>query len=240
MTINASMLKVEFIRETLEPWLKKASFSPFKIVQLEELDRPLAAVQQALRAVIEDYTDRTRFIATCNYEQKIIPALHSRFQGIRMNEINEEGILDLVIGIVEKEGIEITDEHDLLGHIDTYSPDIRKIINSIDEHTDEFKVLHPMKGGATSQDLDEWDEIWSTNQVVEKFDHLFQLSELIDLNNFEWFYEVMYTNSKNFPDEAKGVVLLSKYLDRALKAANQRLHLEAFLYHCFILTDEEE
>ena len=240
LVINASMLQVSYIREVLEPWMKKASFSKFKVVQLEELDRPQFAVQKALLTIIENYSDTVRFIATCNYPSKVDPALHSRLQPVEMSTINEEGILDLIVDIVEKEGITFAEDLDLFDHIDTFKPDIRKIINSIDAHTDVNNVLRAIDQSYSSVELDAWEDAWKSGEITEdKLKQLFEITELVDMNNFDWFYQIMYENSKCFPDESKGIILLSQYLDRAGRSANQRLHLEAFLYHAFVLNDEE-
>jgi DNA polymerase III delta prime subunit len=50
-----------------------------KVVILDEADYISAdSVQPALRAFIEEFSSNCRFIFTCNYKNRIIPALHSR------------------------------------------------------------------------------------------------------------------------------------------------------------------
>jgi len=43
-------------------------------------------VQPALRNLMEDYSETVRFIMTCNYPNKILPALHSRCQNLQINK----------------------------------------------------------------------------------------------------------------------------------------------------------
>lgn len=237
--VNASLENgIGFIREKLEPWCRKASFSDFKVVVLEEADRISAQAQDSLKEITESFSNRVRWIMTCNTPERIVPALHSRFQNIHITEHTEEGILNLILDIVEAEEIVINDENDLLSHIDAYSPDIRKIINSIDEHTDENNTLHKATGGSVGVDIGEWVSAWAKKEIDVQA--LISLSEGVDQNNFEMFYETMYENSSKFPDEGAGLVLLSQYLDRAQKAANQRLHLKALIYHMFVVGDEDE
>jgi replication factor C small subunit len=239
LTVNASTLTMAYIREVLEPWMKRSSFSPFKVVQLEESDRLTQATQQALRQIIEDHTDNVRWIATCNYPTKIIPALHSRFQHLEMSAMNMDGILDLIVDIIQKEELTVNDDESIMTHVDTYAPDIRKIIQSIDEHTDEERVLHPISGGVSSADMDEFEAIWVDGTAKKSMDKLLKLSVLIDQSNYEEFFEIMYTHHHNYDDVASGIILLSTYLDRATRVANQRLNLDAFLYHAFVFEDGE-
>jgi len=53
-------------------------------VVLDEADQLSQQAQMALRNIIVDYMDTTRFILTCNYLDKIIPALQSRCTPIKL------------------------------------------------------------------------------------------------------------------------------------------------------------
>lgn len=233
--VNASLTNgIGFIREELEPWMKKMGFSKFKVVLLEECDQLTQAGQKSLRDLIESHSAEVRFIMTANYPKQIIDALHSRMQHIDMKEINMDGIVDLVERILDGEGIEFDDPDDVIAHIVKFAPDIRKIINSIDECTDSDKKLRPPKTSSTGTgDVGEWIQYFSSCETVDR-DAALALTSGIDGSNFELYYESMYTNSAKFPDEGNAVVLISQYLDRAMSASNQRLHLDAFLYHIFM------
>lgn len=236
--VNASLTNgIGFIREELEPWMKKVGFGKFKVVLFEEADQLTAAGQKSLRDLIESYSDRVRFIMTANYPKQIIDALHSRFQHIDMKNINMEGIVGLVCDILEAEGIEVTDEEVVMQHIEAYAPDMRKIINSIDEHTDEHKVLHSPSVASSGVDSGAWLQFWSSDESLDP-ERALELTEAIDMNNYEFFYETMYLNTKKFIDAGLDggsvVVTISQFLDRAQRAANQRLHLDACLYTIFM------
>lgn len=237
--INASLLKTADIENELIPWMKKASFGKFKIVLLDEADRiDRNHGQKILRHVIEEYSDHVRFIATCNYPNKIDAPLHSRFQHLELNSMDFDGVLEFVADVIEQENLTFEDENDILSHIEYYQPDIRKILNSIDENTTESGVILPLTNVSGGEDIDAWEATWADTEL--DLELVFQLVDLVDQSNFEDFYRVMYENSDKFPNEAQGVVLLSQYLDRAMNSANQLLHLKAFLYHAFVVGEDSE
>ena len=64
-------------------------FGDFKVVLLDEADYLSPNAQAALRGVMEEYHTTARFILTCNYPNRIIPALHSRCQGFHIAKIDQ-------------------------------------------------------------------------------------------------------------------------------------------------------
>lgn len=240
---------IGFIRDELEPWVKKAPMGAFKIVRLEEMDKLSVDAQKALRIVAEDYSETTRFIATANYPQSIIPELHSRFQHFVLDTVNFDTILDVVLDVIEGESIDC-DEKILMNHINAYAPDLRKIINSIDQHSPEndegIRTLTEPDILVGGGGIDEWLELWSSGLVVEELDLALELTEGIDNQNYNDYYRIMYENLKNFEhkslknvDPSVAVVTMSQYLARAVTSANQRLHLDAFLYETFVINEAE-
>lgn len=236
--INASRLKAAEIDDVLVPWMRKASYGKMKIVLLDEADGIGAVGQRALRHIIEEYSDNVRFIATCNYKNKIIPALHSRFQMLELDSMDDEGILNYVATVIEKENLTFSDDDDIISHIDLYSPDLRKIINSIDEHTNIDGVISAVTNTAKGEDLDAWEALWGSKDFT--VDGAFELLDYVDQSNFEEFYTAMYANAYQFGDvdaQSRGIILLSEYLERAMSSANQRLHLHAFLIRIFMMEE---
>jgi replication factor C small subunit len=103
-----------------------------KIVLFDECDALTLDSQKALRNVIEEYSDNTRFIFTCNYLFKVIPALQSRCQIFNLTP-PLEGVMARVIRILKEEKIKIPDNETakLSELIRSGYPDIRRIINDL-------------------------------------------------------------------------------------------------------------
>src|SRR5574344_1726897 len=73
MRINCSDEKIDAMREKVKAFAMTMPHGKFKVVQLEEFDNIGLDAQKLLRAVIEDCSSITRFIATCNYVNQLIP-----------------------------------------------------------------------------------------------------------------------------------------------------------------------
>lgn len=132
--INASDENgIDTIRTKVINFAQTKSFDgALKVILLDEADSISLEGSKALRGVMEEYADSTRFIFTCNYIFKIIPALQSRCQ--RFNLVPPlEDITGRVVHILRSEGIIVPDEQKgrLLEHIRSNYPDLRRVINDI-------------------------------------------------------------------------------------------------------------
>ena len=74
--------KVEWV-DKLIGFCQTMPFGDIKVVLIDEADyMNINSVQPALRNLMEDYSQSVRFILTCNYPNKIMPAIHSRCRKI--------------------------------------------------------------------------------------------------------------------------------------------------------------
>lgn len=80
LLINSSNAGIDVIRTDVTQFATGMSMSEgsHKIVIFDESDALTELVQKSLRAFIDEFVETTRFIFTCNYPHKLIPALHSR------------------------------------------------------------------------------------------------------------------------------------------------------------------
>jgi DNA polymerase III delta prime subunit len=111
-----------------------------KVVILDEADYISAeSVQPALRAFIEEFSSNCRFIFTCNYKNRIIPALHSRTTVIDFKipplekPILARQMLLRCKSICGIERIE-ADEKVLAELVMRFFPDFRRVLNEIQRY----------------------------------------------------------------------------------------------------------
>jgi DNA polymerase III delta prime subunit len=151
LKINASEENsVDTIRDKIKSFVSTFALGPFKVILLDEADYITPNGQAVLRNLMETYNETARFILTCNYEHKILPAIISRCQHFRFKAGNRDDITEYVAQILIDENV--TFDLDVL---DTYVsigyPDVRKIINLLQQSASEG-VLHEPTGVASSGD----------------------------------------------------------------------------------------
>ncbi len=82
----------------------------FKIIFLDEADNLTRDSQQALRRIMEMYSDACRFILAANYSSAIIDPIQSRCVVFKFTKLPEDAIKRRLREIAENEGVEVTDE----------------------------------------------------------------------------------------------------------------------------------
>ena len=87
-----------------------------KIIFLDEADSMTPDAQFALRRIMEQYSDITIFILSCNYSSKIIPAIKNRTIELKFNELNPQELKEMAIKICEKENREVPND-DILNQL---------------------------------------------------------------------------------------------------------------------------
>lgn len=167
LTMNGSeQNSVEDMRGDIKSFISTFAMGDFKVVHIEEADYLSPNAQGILRAFFEDYVDNVRFIFSCNYENRIIPPIRSRFQHFRFQKHDIDDVTENVANILIQERIKFNLEL-LDKYIKTGYPDIRKIINLLQQNSKTGTLL-PM-----------------AEQGQEAGDYKFQLLEHIQVD--DWF-----------------------------------------------------
>lgn len=169
LEINASRENnVETVREKIINFVQMIPFGPFKVVLLDEADYLTPGAQAILRGVMETYSSTSRFILTCNYPNKIIPALHSRCQGFHVEKTDQTEFTARVATILVTEGVEFD-----LDTLDTYVkityPDLRKCINMVQQNiTEDNGLASPTSGNNSTSDYKiEMVELFKKGKIKE-------------------------------------------------------------------------
>tara|TARA_B100002019_G_scaffold124877_1_gene107599 strand:+ start:14098 stop:15012 length:915 start_codon:yes stop_codon:yes gene_type:complete len=201
LEINASRTNsVDDVRDKIVNFVQMIPFGDFKVVLLDEADYLSPSAQAALRGVMEEYHTTARFILTCNYPNRIIPALHSRCQGFHIAKIDQTEFTARVAEILLAEGV--TPNLDIL---DTYVkatyPDLRKCINTVQMNVQDNSLLKPNEGDTGETD-------WKLEMVeLFKAGKIQQARKLlcgsVRPEEMEEIYRWLYDNIELFGDEEK-------------------------------------
>ena len=160
----------------------------YKLVILDEVDSMTLDGQFALRRIIENYTENTRFCLICNYITKITPALRSRCLAFRYEPLSNDFIMDKLYDIMDKEKVDLED--DIIDKIVLKSNgDLRKSINMLQCLT-TFSKISSNKGT----------DITLLFNMIDNKDIEIILKELKSSNNFTKKYNLIkdIINSKEY------------------------------------------
>ena len=140
---------IDTLRTTIKNFASSVSLeggSNHKVVIIDEADYMNAdSVQPALRNFIETFYKNCRFIFTCNFKNKIIPALHSRCTVIDFRITNGQKVktatafLKRLGDVLKAENIEF-DNKVLAELIQRHYPDFRRTINELQRYSVRGKI----------------------------------------------------------------------------------------------------
>ena len=134
LELNASDERgIKMVRERIKTFAKLLcdnSIFPFKLIILDEADALTNDSQYALRRIIDDYSHSTRFIIICNYLNKLINPIISRFRTFQFKQISLQSANVILQKIIKKEKLIITDEQ-IKKIYDITGGDLRKIITQL-------------------------------------------------------------------------------------------------------------
>lgn len=200
MMINASNENnVDTMRTKINGFASSLPFSgDFKYVLLDEADYLSPNAQAILRNMMETYSMTCRFILTCNYPNKVIPAIHSRCQGYHIEKLDQTEFTVRIATILLEEQQEFSPE-DLDVFVKSTYPDLRKCINMVQQNIVDGKLQEPGAGEGGESD-------WILEYVA-----LFQLGKISEARKlivakaraeeYEGVYRKLYENLEWFGED---------------------------------------
>lgn len=145
--INGSMNGgIDTLRYEISQFASSVSFSGGrKYVIIDEADYLTPNTQAALRSFSEEFSKNCGFIFTCNFKNRIIKPLHSRFSFIDFSIENSEKpklamqFFKRVIHILDAESVEY-DQKTVAKVIEKFFPDFRKVLNELQNYAGAGKI----------------------------------------------------------------------------------------------------
>jgi replication factor C small subunit len=127
---NASDMRgIDVIRTRIKNFSRTRPIGySFKIIFLDEGDALTSDAQNALRRLMEVYSNVTRFIISCNYSSNIISPIQSRAAAFRFKFLSKENVFEYLDRIIKVEKLKI-DKAALETIFKISEGDLRKAVN---------------------------------------------------------------------------------------------------------------
>ena len=220
---------VDEVRIPITNFVQMIPFGPFKVVLLDEADFLSPNAQAALRGVMEEYHATSRFILTCNYPNKIIPAIHSRCQGFHVEKTDQTEFTARAATILVEENVEFDlDTLDL--YVKVSYPDLRKCLQMLQQNSQDGQLVSPNQGDTGSADWKfDMVELFKAGKITEARKMLcgkLRAEEMEDV--YRWLYDNLdiFGNDEN---QYKAIMIVKQGLVDHTLISDPEINLSATL-----------
>jgi DNA polymerase III delta prime subunit len=231
LEINASRTNsVDDVRDKITNFVSTMPFGQFKIVLLDEADYLSPNAQAALRGVMEEYAQTARFILTCNYPHKIIPALHSRCQGFHIEKVDHTEFTARAATVLVTEGVDF-DIDTLDTYVKSTYPDLRKCLNLLQMNTVDNKLKAPSETGNGTADYKlAMVDLFKHGKIREARTLLAAQARPEEMEEiFRWMYDNLDMWSKTPEGQDEAILIIRKGLVNHVSCADAEINLSATL-----------
>jgi len=133
LSLNASDERgIDVVRERIKTFARfsdRREGIPYRLVILDESDEMTADGQTALRRIMEENSEHTRFILVCNYSSGIIEPLQSRCAIFRFQRLDGASVAEYLKFIARKEKLKPTSDAVYGAIFEATQGDLRQAIN---------------------------------------------------------------------------------------------------------------
>jgi len=222
--------KIEWVDKLIN-FCQTMPFGRFKIVLIDEADflNP-NSVQPALRSLMEDYSETVRFIMTCNYPNKILPALHSRCQGFHIDKTDPTEFTARAATVLVTENVEF-DLDTLDSYIKATYPDLRKCLQLLQANSTTGGLIRPGENDAGVKDwkLDSV-AMFKAGKTREARNLICSQATVEDMDGmFRWMYDNLELWSTDPQKQDQAITIIRNGLASVPLVADQEINVSATL-----------
>jgi len=193
LEINASRENsVDVVRNKIVNFVQTMPFGNFKVVLLDEADYLTPAGQAALRNDMEAYHMTARFILTCNYQHRIIPALKSRCHEFHITKTDKTEFTARAATVLVSENV-VFDLDDLDSYVRATYPDLRKCLNQLQVNSSTGTLLSSQTQSSGEDELlVEATTLFKAGKILQGRQQLLQYIALYPTrieDTYAWMYQ---------------------------------------------------
>lgn len=238
--INASVENgVDEIRNRINDFATTMPFGDFKYVLMDEADYLSPNAQAALRGVMERYSNSCRFLLTCNYPHKIIPAIHSRCQGFHIEKLDRTEFTARIAQILLDEGVDFEIET-LDVYVTAAYPDMRKCIGMAQQNSQDGVLSVPnVEETGTSDYKVQMIALFREGKIKEA---RALICKQADPEEYDGIYRFLYENisiwGDDYDKQSRAVIVIRNGLVNDSLVADREINLSATLIELELLAME--
>ena len=227
--INASRdNSVDFIKTRVEGFVSTMPLGKFKVILMDEADYLTQNAQAVMRGLMETYAESARFILTCNYPHKIMPALHSRCQGFHIDKSDITEFTARAATILVTEGVEF-ELDDLDSYVKATYPDLRKCLNLLQPNSKSGILNTP---GENDRGIKDWKldavALFKSGKITEARKTICSQATVEDMDDvFRWMYDNLDLWSKTPEGQDDAILAIRKGLVNHGQVADAEINLSA-------------
>ena len=238
LSLNASDERgIDVVRERVKTFARFADRRegiPYRLVILDESDEMTSDGQTALRRIMEENSEHTRFILICNYSSGIIEPLQSRCAIFRFQRLDEASVTDHLKSIAKKEKLKATGEGVFGAIFEATQGDLRQAINLMQAAAASGDLT--MEGVKSVTGASIKSRVAEVMRAALDGDFEGARTKMVELTRVYGIPErdfLRFANealgSLKVPDMAKAVSILAEYDFRLVQGAQPELQLTAML-----------
>ena len=228
---------IDTLRTTIKNFASTVSLdesNTHKVVIIDEADYMNAdSVQPALRNFIETFYKNCRFIFTCNFRNKIIPALHSRCTVIDFAIKNgqkvktAQALLKRLGKILDDEEIKY-DNKVLAELIQKHYPDFRRTINELQRYSVRGKIDSGILFSLSEANTKELVKVLKEKRFNDMRKWVINNLDKEPSSLFSTIYELMYkaVEAQSVP---QSILIIAGYQYKSAFVADQEINMVACL-----------
>lgn len=230
LKINASRENnVDTMRNRISNFVETMPFGKFKIVFLDEADFLSPSAQAALRGIMEMYAMTSRFILTCNYPNKIIPAIHSRTQRISIEKLDTVEFTKRVAEILIAEDVDF--DLDILDDfVRAAYPDMRKCIQNLQLNSINGSLSKPEKASDSKDFQLEYVSLFKAGKIREARQLICKQCRPEEMETvFRFLYDNLDLFGKTEEQQDEAILIIRKGLINHTLCSDPEINLSATL-----------
>lgn len=226
---------IDTLRTTITNYASTVSFSGGKkIIIIDEADyMNKDSVQPAMRGLIEEFSNNCRFFFTCNYKNKILPALQSRCSVIDFRIKREDKpelaqkFSEIAMKLLDSENIKY--KPDVVAKLVVrYFPDFRRVLNELQNNAVSGQIDASILEASSNENFNQLIGFLKEKDFTQMRKWVAQNIDNDHVGLYRQVYDSLFLNIKkqSIPD---AVLIIADYSYKSAFVADQEINMVACL-----------